>query len=131
MATNAVLVDSSYYIRMLRQGKDPLQALAFTAATRDLAVCGLVQCEVGRGLLSRSVLETFHAFWSMMIYVHTDERLWRSVEDTLWRLDRRGIILPLTDVVIGCCARSIGAAVLTADRHFSYIAGIDVIDRPD
>jgi predicted nucleic acid-binding protein len=131
MAASPVLVDSSFYIRMLRQGRDPLRALALTAAARDLAVCGVVRCEVGRGLREFQVLKRFQAFWDVMICVPTDERIWKSVAETLWQLDRKGLTLPLPDVVIGCCARQIGAAVLTADAHFSLIPGVGVIARPE
>ena len=50
MAASPVLVDSSYYIRLLRAGQDPLRSLALAAETRDLVVCGIVRCEVGRAL---------------------------------------------------------------------------------
>jgi hypothetical protein len=131
MAASPVLVDSSFYVQLLRQGRDPLHALALTAAARDLAVCGVVRCEVARGLRGRRVLKRFQAFWDVMIWIHADERIWYSVEETLWQLDRKGLTLPLPDVVIGCCARQIGAAVLTADPHFSLIPGVEVIARPD
>jgi hypothetical protein len=131
MAASPVLVDSSFYIQLLRQGQDPLRALALTAAARDLAVCGVVRCEVGRGLRERRVLKRFQAFWDVMIWVPTDERIWYSIEETLWHLDRKGLALPLPDVMIGCCARQIGAAVLTIDAHFSLIPGVEVIARPD
>ena len=131
MGASPVLVDSSYYIHMLRLGRDPLRALAFTAMARDLAVCGIVRCEVGRGLRDRRVLQRFQAFWDVMICVPTDERLWDSVLDSLWHLDRKGLTLPLPDVVIGCCARRIGAAVLTVDAHFSSIPGVLVIASPE
>ncbi len=131
MAVSPVLVDSSFYIHLLRQGKDPLRALALTAAVRDLAVCGVVKCEVGRGLRDHRVLQRFKAFWDVMIYVPTDERLWDSVAETLWQLDGTGHLLPLPDVVIGCCARQIGAVVLTMDAHFSSIPGLRVISRPE
>jgi predicted nucleic acid-binding protein len=131
MAASPVLVDSSYYIRMLRQGEDPLRALAFTAAARDLAVCGVVRCEVGRGIREPRILHRFHAFWDVMISVPTDELLWNVVADTLWRLDRKGLTLPLPDVVIGCCARRIGADVLTTDAHFRSIPGVRIITHPD
>jgi predicted nucleic acid-binding protein len=130
MAASPVLVDSSYYIHMLRKGQDPLRALAFAAAARDLAVCGVVRCEVGRGLREPRILHGFQAFWNAMICVPTDEYLWDMVTDTLWRLDRKGLTLPLPDVVIGCCARRIGARVLTTDAHFSSIPGIQVIAHP-
>ena len=66
-----------------------------------------------------------------MIFVPTDERLWDSVAETLWQLDRKGLTLPLPDVVIGCCARQIGAVVLTTDSPFSLIPGVRVITGPE
>lgn len=131
MAVSPVLVDSSFYIHLLRRGQDPLRALAVTAVTRDLAVCGMVRCEVGRGLRERRVLKRFQAFWDVMICVPTDEQIWESVAETLWQLDRKGLTLPLPDVVIGCCARQIGAVVLTVDGHFSSIPGVRVIDHAE
>ncbi|MEI6395224.1 MAG: PIN domain-containing protein [Verrucomicrobiota bacterium] len=129
MAASPVLVDSSFYIQMLREGRDPVRALALTAATRGLAVCGVVRCEVGRALRPPNVREQFHAFWDVMMNVPTDNRLWEQVEQTLWELGRRGVTVPLTDAVIACCAQRIGAVVLTYDHHFSQIPGISVTDK--
>ncbi len=58
-------------------------------------------------------------------------RLWGEVEDTLWDLDRHGTVLPLTHVIIACCARRVGAVVLTFDHHFQQIPGIRATDRID
>ena len=129
MAVSPVLADSSYYIRMLRQRRDPLRSLALTAATRDLVICGIIRCEVGRALREPRLREKFRAFWDVMLNVPTDNRLWTEAENILWELDRRGTVLPLTDVVIACCARRVGAVVLTHDRHFQMIPGIRAVDR--
>ncbi|HNQ88619.1 MAG TPA: PIN domain-containing protein [Verrucomicrobiota bacterium] len=129
MAADPVLVDSSFYIRTMREGRDPLKLLAFTAATRDLAVCGVVRCEVARGLHHRTVLDRYQAIWNVMIWIPTDDRLWQSAERLLWQLDRRGVILPLPDVVVACCALRAGATLLAVDRHFSHIPGLRLIDR--
>ena len=59
-----------------------------------------------------------------MINVPTDNRLWEQTEQMLWELDRQGIVLPLTDVVIACCALRIDAVVLTYDKHFSQMPGV-------
>lgn len=131
MAASPVLADSSFYIRLLRQGQDPLQALAVAASTRDLVICGVVRCEVGRGLQAPKAREYFRAFWDVMINVPADARLWADVEQTLWELDRRGMVLPLTDVLIGCSAKRAGAVVLTHDRHFYDIPGVRATDRID
>jgi predicted nucleic acid-binding protein len=129
MSASPVLADSSYYIRLMREGHDPLRALALAAATRDLAVCGIVRCEVGRALRPIERLHRFQKFWDVMINVPTDNRLWDAVESTAWKLDREGIVLPLTDIVIACCAQRIGAVVLTFDKHFAQIPGLRAVDR--
>ena len=129
MPASPVLADSSYYIRLMRQGQDPLRRLALAAETRDLVICGVVRCEVGRALRPARVREKFRAFWDAMVNVPSDNRLWREVEDTLWQLDRQGTVLPLTDVIIACSARRISAVVLTHDHHFQMIPGIRAIDR--
>lgn len=127
MAASPVLVDSSFYIHTLRAGRDPLKALALTAATRDLVVCGIVRCEVGRGLRNPSIWQKFQAFWNVMINVPTDKQLWEEVEKTVWSLDRRGLVLPLTDVIVACCARRAEAVVLTYDEHSQIIPGVNVV----
>lgn len=129
MAASPVLADSSYYIRLLRLGQDPLRSLALAAETRDLAICGVVRCEVGRALRVPGVRKPFQDFWDVMINVPTDNRLWEEVERTLWTLDRRGEVVSLTDAVIACCALRINAVVLTFDSDFSRIPGVRTANR--
>ena len=131
MAASPVLADSSFYIRSLRERRDPLKELALAAATRDVAICGVVRCEVGRALRDKAMLECFHKAWDVMVNVPTDNRLWEEAERTLWELDRRGCILSLTDAVIGCCAKRIGAVVLTHDSDFDLIPGVRAVSRLD
>ncbi|MEK7674218.1 MAG: PIN domain-containing protein [Verrucomicrobiota bacterium] len=131
MPASPVLADSSFYIRLLRARQDPLRALALAASSGDVAICGVVRCEVGRALRLPEVRERFQAFWDVVINVPTDNRLWTEVEQTLWDLDRQGVVLPLTDVVIACCANRIGAVILTYDNHFNQIPNVRTIDRLD
>jgi predicted nucleic acid-binding protein len=131
MPASPVLADSSFYIGLLRARQDPLRALAVAAESGDVAICGVVRCEVGRALHPVTLRRQFQEFWDVMINVPTDNKLWTEVEETLWTLDRTGVVLPLTDVVIACCAKRIGAVVLTYDHHFSQIPGLRTTDRID
>jgi predicted nucleic acid-binding protein len=119
-----VLADSCYYINLLRAGRDPLPVLTEVALTRELAVCGIVRCEVGRGIREAFYRQRFDNFWNLMVNVATDDRLWEDAQQTAWELDRKGVVLPLTDIVIACCAKRIGAVVLTFDKHFEQIPGL-------
>jgi predicted nucleic acid-binding protein len=124
MAVSPVLADSSYYIRLLRLGQDPLRSLALAAETRDLAICGVVRCEVGRALRAPGVRKRFHSFWDVMINIPTDNRLWEEAERMLWTLDREGEVLSLTDMIIACSAMRITAVLLTFDTDFGRIPGL-------
>ena len=82
MAASPVLVDSSWYIGVGRKGGDPLGLLESVAQARDVATCGIVRCEVARGVRSPKALRVFQEAWDVMLYVPTDNRLWRDVEST-------------------------------------------------
>ena len=129
MPGNPVLIDSSWYIRLMRTGRSPLSELQPMSSVRDLATCGVVRCEVGRGIADPNLLRKFQARWDVMLYVPTDNRLWVEVETLAWEMDRLGKILPLQDLVIACCARRINAVVLTFDGHFAEIPGIVATER--
>lgn len=131
MAVSPVLADSSYYIRLMREGRDPLRALALAAATRDVAICGIVRVEVGRALRPVERWKKFQTAWNVMLNVPTDNRLWEEVEAVAWQLDRSGVILPLPDLVIACCAKRIDAVVLTFDEHFQKIPGVRAVSQLD
>ena len=124
-----ILVDSCYYIDLSRRGIDPLSHLTAASAVleRDLVTCGIVRCEVGRGIKTPRVLAAFQAFWDVMLYVPTDNFVWEETERLAWELGRKGHQPPLQDIVIANCAKKIGAAVLTLDRHFELVPGLAVM----
>jgi predicted nucleic acid-binding protein len=100
------------------------------AGERNLATCGMVRVEVLRGIISPKVHHKTTIFLDAMINVPSNARLWNAAADLAWQLDRQGIVIPGTDLVIAACALRIGAAVLTSDLHFSRIDGLEVIAPP-
>src|ERR1700722_16149671 len=104
MAASPVLVDSSWYITVGKMGGNPLGLLEDVAEVRDVATCGIVRCEVARGVKNPKALRAFQAAWDVMMYVPTDNKLWQDVESTVWQIDRTlGGALPLAGIVIACC----------------------------
>ncbi|HEY8903713.1 MAG TPA: PIN domain-containing protein [Chthoniobacterales bacterium] len=119
-----VLIDSNVYIDLLRQGLDPALELTGRISQLDLASCGIVRVEVLRGIKVEKVRSRLAAFFDVTQNVPTDNYLWEEAAELAWTLDRRGKVIPSTDILIACCARRIGATVLTADAHFSGIPGL-------
>lgn len=130
MERKLLLVDSSWWLSEMRAGRDPTQTLSLVSHLHDPAICGVVRCEVARGIKAPAVLARFRRFWEVMVSVPTDDRLWAEVEDLLWMLDREGSQIPLADAVIAACALRIGAVVVTLDAHFALVPGLEVVSSP-
>lgn len=127
----AVLPDSNFYIGCLRAGLDPFQELIAFAEDYEFATCGMVVIEVSRGLRERRVLDRFRQRFSIMPFIATGVATWERATEIAWSLDRRGIVIPATDLLIAACALQANAAVLTADAHFQEIPGLTVLEYLD
>ena len=121
-----VLVDSSVYIRLLRNGVDPVAELASRFEITTLVSCDVVRCEVLRGMVHPKARADLAGFFNLLVHVSTDHRVWRMTENIAWQLDRVGRVLPLPDLIIAACALHAGASVLTEDRHFDSIPGLSL-----
>lgn len=127
--SRSVMVDSSWYIHQARLGKDPLKELALAAEDRDIAVCGIIVAEVGRGIRKRQFLESYVRAWAQMLYIPSTQNRWKETLDLAWHLDRKGIVLPIQDLHIAACSLHIGAVILTEDEHFRKIPGLTVVSE--
>jgi predicted nucleic acid-binding protein len=63
--------------------------------------------------------------------IPTGHPTWARAAELAWSLDRRGITLPSQDCLIAACAQAGGAAVLTDDRHFDHIPGLEILRPAD
>jgi predicted nucleic acid-binding protein len=122
-----VLVDSNVYIGLLRRGLDPVEVLGDWIGQGDLATCGMVRLEVERGLKIEKICRRVSALFDVLINVPTTNKIWEVSANRAWQLDRSGITLPAQDILIATCAREIGAAVLTEDRHFEEFQDLQIL----
>jgi predicted nucleic acid-binding protein len=121
-----VLVDSSIWIDLLRQGEDPAQAMAPHAERHDLAICGVVRAEVLRGMREPRTRQALAGYFNCLLYIPTLNKVWERTEEILWQGDRLGRVIPLSDAIIAACALQADGVVLTRDAHFSTIPNLRV-----
>lgn len=125
-----ILVDSSVYIRLMRQRLDPVAVLFEHYDTVNLVTCGIVRLEVLRGMRLPQAKRRLEEFMDLMQYVPSDERLWREATDLAWRIDRLGAAIQATDAIIAAAALRKGASVLTLDSDFQRVPGLHVLSLP-
>ena len=123
-----ILIDSNIYIGLARQGTDPIDELRDRFEMIDLATCGVVEAEVIRGLRFPKRKQRIIHFFNIIQRLPTPSTLWDEVSELAWSMDRKGIILPLPDLIIAACALRADAAVLTNDKHFKTIPNLTIIE---
>jgi predicted nucleic acid-binding protein len=121
-----MIVDSTIYIDLLRRGEDLPFVLRPFLLSAQLFTCGVIRAEVLRGIRLIEMRNELSDLFDLMEEVPTDAGIWEKVTDLAWRLDRRGAVLPLTDLVIAACAFLVDTEVVTTDPHFSQIPGLTV-----
>jgi predicted nucleic acid-binding protein len=124
-----ILPDSNIYIGAVRAGRDPFREFAAGIEDRDweFATCGMIVLEVCRGQRDPDLLARYRECFGVMIFIPTTRQIWDRAAQLAWSLDRQGRVLPAPDVLIAAHALHSGAAVLTADAHFSAIPGLRVL----
>lgn len=122
-----VLVDSSYYITWQNRRVDPIALLTELELDYDFAINGIVWGEVLRGRSDPHVRDRYDRAFSLTRMLHLTSAGWQRASRLAWDLDRRGEVIPLTDIIIGVTALEHGATVLTFDRHFQNIPGLVVV----
>ena len=78
-----------------------------------------IKSEKGYKLLSESI--------SAVPYAECIYEDWIATGEMLYNLKKKGISVPLTDVLISAIAIRYNASVLTLDKHFKSIARIKLI----
>ncbi len=114
------------YIDWMKQGINPVERLAPRHA--ELISCGIIHLEVIRGITKTVVKEYLIKYFDILPQVPLSNGILQSATELAWESDRKGIVLPSTDLIIAACVLKAGATMITRDQHFSRIPGIRVSD---
>jgi len=118
------LVDSSVWIEYLRPGgaapaKSRLKELLRTG---NVLTCGIVQVEVLRGVKNEKDFEALSEAFFSLPEVPLDGEVLARAARWGYELDRKGKVLPTTDLIIAAAASG-KAVLLHMDADFKIIAG--------
>jgi predicted nucleic acid-binding protein len=120
------LIDSTKYISWMRTGRSPVALLAPLLRSGTLISCAIIRIEVLRGMVKPATKKEIESLFDSMPEVPIDAGITKKAADLAWQLDRKGCVLPVTDIIIAACSLRIGATVITEDPHFDHIEGLVV-----
>jgi len=124
MPDERVLIDTSAWLFALRKEfvpeiKDRIDLLL---KENLVLTTGIIRLELLAGTRTESEYERLKKRLSTLESIETDAPLWEMACDLGFRLRRKGVTIPCTDILIAACALSAGCVLLHADRHFDLAA---------
>jgi predicted nucleic acid-binding protein len=123
MPNELFLVDTSVWIFALR--KEPVVQIRdrIDSLLKDDAVIttGIIKLEILAGAKTEKEYRRLKSRFDALESVETDDGVWRKACEHGFKLRRRGLTIPSTDILIATCALQTGAILLHADVHFELM----------
>ena len=123
MSDRLILVDTSAWITYLRSetGAEPYP-LHGLGQNDFLATNSLIRVELLSGAADEGDYRVLEHQLSMLRDVALNESVWAYAARLRWTLCRKGLTIPVADIVIASSAIVQGCEMLYEDRHFDLIA---------
>lgn len=118
------LVDTNIFITWIRQGQTPVRHLQPFLLAGQTVSCGIIRVEVLRGIINPRVKTELTQLFDVIPEIPLSSSTLKNASDMAWSLDRKGIVLPVTDLLIAACALQARSELITTDSHFSLIPGL-------
>ena len=123
-----VLADTCAWIDFFNNRGTPLaKALERHLLQGGVCTCGIVKYELVQGLKSRQEEDLLLEALRALDHLEMNEALWHEAGHLSASLRKKGVTLPLSDILIATLAMEHGLSVLTVDRHFNQMSGLRVI----
>ena len=124
MSNNSFLVDTSAWILALRKDFVPAVKEQIDHLLKENAIIttGMVKLEILGGTKTETDFQRLKRRLEALDTVELDTPLWERSSDLAFKLRRKGITVPYTDILIAACALKTGSTVVHADAHFDLMA---------
>ena len=124
-----VLIDTSAWVDFFRGTSKTADAVAKLIEEERASICGVISYELVQGAKSDDEACHLSVVLSALDYKEMTSELWTKAGNISVGLRRKGITLPMSDLLIGALALEHGLEVLTLDDHFASIPGLKLSRR--
>jgi len=121
-----LLVDTSIWIEYFRGRLPDAAAIELGLGQGTVFVTGPILAELLQGVRDAGEAEQLRRCIDAIPYEECRLEDWLAAGEAAFALRRKGMVIPLTDLVIAMVAKRIGAAVYSLDKHFTEIEGVSL-----
>ena len=128
MKDQRIIVDTSIWIEYFKNNKKYVPFIEDSLNLENILISGPIISELLHGVKSEKEYELLSESISAVPFAECVFDDWIKTGETLYNLKKKGITVPLTDILISVIAIRHDASILTLDKHFKSIDMIKLID---
>jgi hypothetical protein len=125
-----VVVDTTVWVDFFRGRNEPARAaLRELIRGRQAVLTGIVLAEILQGIRNQQEADSVRNEFASLHYYEATRNTWSTSGSLSADLRRKGLTIPLTDIIIAALAMEHDTEVFTTDPHFEKIPGLK-LHRP-
>ncbi|RJQ56607.1 MAG: PIN domain nuclease [Nitrospiraceae bacterium] len=124
--SKGILADTSIWIEFFKPGTPMGKKLESLIIRNSASTCGIILFELLQGVRSEAEKIKISDALSNIPYLEMTRPLWQKSADMSASLKRKGLTLPLSDIIVAAIAIEHNLSVFTLDKHFEQIPGVKI-----
>ena len=113
-----ILADTSVWIEFFKKDSEIGDKLSSLLAEGSVTICGIVIFELLQGIKSDKEKSIILNAISELPYIEMNKALWEKSATLSSTLRKKGIAIPLSDILIAAISLEYDLSIFTLDRHF-------------
>ncbi len=122
-----VIADTCVWIEFFRTKSEMSNRMRDLIASSSVAGTGLIIAELLQGIKSNKEREIIIDIFNTIEYLEITKDIWTESGILSRKLRSLGKTIPLSDIIIACCAKKHQYQIFTIDKHFQAITDIKII----
>lgn len=122
--SNGILVDTSIWIDFFKPASEIGNRLETCIMENSVWVSGIVILELVQGVRSEAEKTKIVETLSSLKYAEMTKSLWQKSGELSSGLRKKGLTIPLSDIMLAAISTEYNLQIFTIDKHFEDIPGI-------
>ncbi len=119
---NKILIDSTIWIEFFKGNNDTVNDFVLPLVEKDIIYYnGIILSELLIGASNQKEFSFLENNFKGFKYLETDEKMFSKAAQIGFKLRRKGLTIPLTDLIIAAHALHHDLMLATADPHFNLV----------
>jgi len=122
-----VIADTCIWIEFFRTKSEISNRLRDLISKNLVAGIGIIIAELLQGIKTNKEREIIKEIFNTIEYLEITKDIWLESGNLARELRSQGKTVPLSDIIIACCAKKQKYQIFTIDKHFQIIPDIEII----